>query len=187
MEMRKLFADVVRYREEIGLLLQSLDANEVEQGLLVLKASFVSKDLKPFILSQAGSVVRDYNIKFENGLIKVWVSLDAKQLGPVEVEYAITVLELRFDDTGHKLYATFRETSNSIGNMVQKIAFKAALLNGPLIKTAVKMGNISFVYVDGNNLLIDFDQMDIAKKLPEKLNLNYISTKDAKLTLSFRL
>jgi hypothetical protein len=184
MEMKKLIAGAVRYRDEVGALLQSLDANDIEQGRLVLKASLISRDLKPFVLSQAGEVIRDYRIKFENGKIGLWASIDAKQLGPVEVEYEITVSELRFNGTGHKLYATFRETTNPTGNMVQKIAFKAALINGPLIKTAVQMGNISFVYVDGNNLLIDFDQMGIAAKLPDDLTLNYISSKDTKLTLS---
>lgn len=185
MDIKKLIAEAVRYRDEISTLLQSLDADEVEQGLLVLKESLLSRDLKPFILSQASDTLRDYNIKFENGQIKLWVSIDAKQLGPVEVEYAITVSELRFDGTGHKLYATFRETTNPIGNLLQKIAFKAALINGTLIKTAVKMGNISFVYVDGNNLLIDFDQLDISSKIPDDLTLNYISSKDTKLTLSY--
>lgn len=186
MEINKLIAEAVRYRDEIGLILQSLDAREVDQGLLILTESLLSRDLKPFILSQAGEMLRDYKIKFENGQIRLWASIDAKQLGPVEIEYAITVSELRFGDIGHKLYATFQENSNPLGNMVQKIAFKAALINGPLIKTAAKMGNLSFVHVDGNNLLIDFDQLPIIEKLPENLNLNYISAKDAKLTLSFR-
>jgi hypothetical protein len=186
MEMKKMFADAVRFRDEIGALLNSLDAGEVEQGLLVLKASLLSKDLKPFVLSQAKETLSDYNIKFENGQIILWASIDAKQLGPVELEYQIIVSELIFGEAGHKLYATFRESSNPRGNMVQKIAFKAALLNGPLIKTALKMGNITFVYVDGNNLMIDFDQLEITKKLPANLNLNFISSKDTKLTLSYR-
>lgn len=186
MEINKIIAEAVRYRDEIDLILRSLDAREVEQGLLILPESLLSRDLKPFILSEAGEMLQDYNIKFDDGQIRLWASVDAKQLGPVEIEYAITVSELRFGGTGHKLYATFHETSNPLGNMMQKIAFKAALINGPLIKTAVKMGNLSFVQVDGNNLLIDIDQLAIAEKIPDNLNLNYISSKDAKLTLSFR-
>ncbi len=186
MEIKKLIAELVRYKDEVGALLQSLDANDIEQGRLVLKASLLSRDIKPFVLSHAGDALRDYRIEFENGLIQIWASIDAQQLGPVEVQYAITVSELRFDGTGHKLYATFHETTNPTGNMLQKIAFKAALINGPLIKTAIQMGNISFVYVDGNNLMIDFDQLDVSSKIPEDLNLSYISSKDTKLTLSFR-
>jgi len=186
MKINKLIAEAVRYRDEIDLILRSLDAREVEQGLLILTESLLSRDLKPFILSQAGEMLQDYNIKFEDGQIRLWASVDAKQLGPVEIEYAIAISELRFGDTDHKLYATFRETSNPTGNMVQKIAFKAALINGPLIKTAVKMGNLSFVHVDGNNLMIDFDQLDFSSKIPEDLTLSYISSKDAKLTLAFR-
>lgn len=185
MEIKKLIADAVRYREEINVLLESLDAHDVEQGLFVIKEGLLSKDIKPFIMTQAGEVLRDYNVKFGNGQIQLWASLDAKQLGPIEVQYEITVSELRFDGSGHKLYATFREVANPLGNMVQKLAFKAALMNGPLLKTAIKMGNISYIQVDGNHLLIDFDQLNLVSKLPENLTLNYISSKDAKLTLSF--
>ncbi len=186
MKITKLLAEAVRYKDEIEALLQSLDADEVEQGRLVVKESLLSRDLKSFVLSQAGEILRDYRIKFENGQILLWASIDAKQLGPLEMEYVITVSELRFDQTGHKLYATFRETSNSLGNMVQKIAFKAALMNGPLIKTAVKLGGVSFAYVDGNNLMLDLDQLDIISKLPEDLTLSYVSSKDTKLTLLFQ-
>lgn len=186
MKIYNLLAEAVRFRDEIGIVLESLDAREVDQGLLVLKESLLSQDLKPFVKAQAGNVLSDYIIKFENGLIKLWALVDAKQLGPVEVDYAIAVSELRFESTGHKLYATFRETVNPQGNMVQKIALKAALLNGPLIKTAVKMGNLSSIHVDGNNLLIDFDQLDFAKKIPENLHLKYISSENSKLTLSLR-
>lgn len=186
MEIRKMMTEAVLYREEIGFLLQSLDAREVEQGLLVLKESLLSRDLKPFVIDQTNGMLQDYRIKFDNGQILLWASIDAKQLGPVEVDYVLTVMELRFDGAGHKLYASFRESANPQGNMIQKIAVKAALVNGPLLKTAVKMGNLSFVQVDGNNLLIDFDQMGIASKLPDDLTINYISSKDARLTFSFR-
>lgn len=186
MEIYKLLSEAVRFRDEIGIVLESLDAREVEQGLLVLKASLLSQDLKPFVMAQARDMLSDYTIKFENGLIKLWATIDAKQLGPVEVEYAITVTELRFEPTGHKLYATFKETVNAQGNMVQKIALKAALLNGPLIKTALKIGNLSYLYVDGNNLLIDFDQLAFTEKIPDNLRLKYISSENSRLTLSFR-
>jgi hypothetical protein len=85
---------------------------------------------------------------------------------------------------GHKLYGTFSEVANPMGNMVQKMAFKAALLNGPLLKTAVMMGNIPFIQVDGNNLMIDFDSMGFVEKLPENLTLSYISSSNGALTLS---
>jgi hypothetical protein len=186
MELNRLMAEAVRFRKEIGALLESLDPTELEQGLLVVKASLLSGTLKPFILSQAGSMLEDYSIRFENGQIQLRAVVDVKQLGPLEVDYKITISEFRFGEMGHKLYGTFSETANPLGNMVQKLAFKAALLNGPLLKTAVKMGNVSFVQVDGNNLMIDFDGMEFIERLPENLVLDYVSAKDGKLSLMIR-
>lgn len=185
MEINQLLADVVRFRKEIGLVLDSLDPDQLEQGLLVVKDSLLSGSLKPFVLAQAGGLVQDYSIKFDNGQIRLRAVVDAKQLGPVDIDYKITISEFRFGEMGHKLYGTFSEVANPLGNMVQKLAFKAALLNGTLLKTAVRMGNVPFIHVDGNNLMIDFDSMAFIEKLPENIKLNYISSSNGALTLTY--
>jgi len=185
MEINQLLAEAVRFRKEIGMILDSLDPNQLEQGLLVVKDSLLSSSLKPFILAQTGSLVQDYSIKFENGQIRLRAVVDAKQLGPLDIDYKITISEFRFGEMGHKLYGTFSEAANPLGNMVQKLAFKAALLNGPLLKTAVRMGNVPFIHVDGNNLMIDFDSMGFVEKLPIRFTLNYINSSNGALTLTY--
>ena len=186
MEINRMIAKAVRYRDAIAAVLNSLDARELEQGTLALRGSMISRDLKPFVKARSGGLLSDYKVSFENGQILIWGSLDARQLGPVEVDYKITISEFRFGATGHIIIGTFAETANPTGNMAQKLAFKAALLNGPLLKTAVKLGNIPFVHVDGSNLMVDLDEAGVGAKLPEDLNLSYLSSKDDKLTLSFR-
>ena len=187
MNIKKYAIEAIKYRNEINTLLKSLDAKDVELGLLVIKSSLLSTDFKPLVLSFAGELLSSYEIEFSNDSIQVKASINAKQLGPVDVDYQLNIQELRFDDTGHKLYATFKETANPLGNLAQKLAFKAALLNGPLLKTAMKLSKVSFAYVDGNNILIDFDKLNLIEKLPANLSLSYISSKDSKLTLSFNI
>lgn len=187
MNLKKYAVEAIKYRNELNTLLKSLDAKDVEQGLLVVKSSLLSTDFKPLILSFTGELVSNYNIEFSNGIIQIKASLNAKQLGPIDVDYQINIQELRFDETGHKLYATFKEAANPLGNMAQKLAFKAALMNGPLLKTAIKLSNVSYAYVDGNNVLIDFDKFDFIEKLPASLSLSYLSSKDSKLTFSFNI
>ena len=185
MKINQFLAEAVRFRKEIGAVLESLDPVELEQGVFALQDSLLNGALKPFLLAQTGDLLQDYRIAFENGQIRIGAAIDAKQLGPIEIDYKITISEFRFGDMGHKLYGTFSEVANPTGNMVQKIAFKAALLNGPLLKTAVKMGNIPFVHVDGNNLMIDFDQMGFVEKMPDGLNLGYLGVSGGVLKLSF--
>jgi len=187
MNIKKYAVEAVRYRNELNLLLKSLDVKDLEQGLVVVKDSLLSADLKQAILAKAGCLLTDYSLAFNNGHILMQASVNARQLGPVAVSYQIAIQELRFDDTGHKLYATFKETAEPLGNMAQKLAFKAAQMNGPLLKTALKLSNVSWAYVDGNNILIDFDRLNFTKNLPASLSLNYISAKDSKLTLSYNL
>jgi len=185
--IKKLAVDAITYKKELCILLNSLEAEDVEQGLLILKASLMTRDFKAAILSKTGDLLSNYSIDFINGYIKLTASLNAKQLGPIDVDYQINIQELRFDETGHKLYATFKETATPLGNMGQKLAVKAALMNGPLLKTATKLGKVSFAYVDGNNILIDFDKFDFMEKLPASLSLNYLSAKNSKLTFSFNI
>jgi len=185
--IKKIAVDAITYKKELCILLNSLEAEDVEQGLLILKSSLFTRDFKTALLSKTGDLLNDYNIDFVNGYIQITASLNAKQLGPVDVDYEITIQELRFDETGHKLYATFKEIATPLGSMGQKLAFKAALMNGPLLKTAVKLGKVSFAYVDGNNILIDFDKFDFTEKLPASLSLSYLSAKNSKLTFSFNI
>ena len=185
--IKKIAVEAVKYKKELNILLNSLDAADVEQGLLILKASLLTRDFKPAVLSKVGDLLNNYDIDFINGYIQITASLNAKQLGPVDVDYQINIQELRFDETGHKLYATFKETAAPLGNMGQKLAVKAALMNGPLLKTAVNLSKVSFAYVDGNNILIDFDKFDFTGKLPASLSLSYVSAKNSKLTFSFNI
>lgn len=187
MNIKKYAVEAIKYRNELNILLKSLDPKDVDQGLLVLKDSLLSKDFKPLILSWLGDLISDYDMAFSNDSIQVSASIQAKQLGPVDVTYQFSIQELRFDGTGHKLYATFKETANPLGNMAQKFAFKAALMNGPLLKTAIKMSNVSAIFIDGNNILIDFDKLNFVEKLPSSLSLSYLSSKDSKLTFSFNI
>ena len=185
--IKKIAVDAIKYKKELNILLNSLKEADVEQGLLILKASLLSSDFKPSILSMAGDLLSNYTIDFINGSIHITASLNPKQLGSVDVDYQINIQELRFDETGHKLYATFKEAATPLGNMVQKLAVKAALMNGPLLKTAAQLSKVSFAYVDGNNILIDFDKFDLIEKLPTSLSLNYLSAKNSKLTFSFNI
>lgn len=185
--IKKIAVDAIKYKKELCILLNSLEAKDVEQGLLILKSSLLTRDFKAPILSMTGDLLNNYSIDFINGFVHITASLNAKQLGPVDVDYQINIQELRFDETGHKLYATFKETATPLGNMGQKLAVKAALMNGPLLKTAAKLGKVSFAYVDGNNILIDFDKFDFIEKLPASLSLKYVSAKSSKLTFSFNL
>jgi hypothetical protein len=184
---KKIVVEAIKYKRELNILLNSLEAEDIEKGLLIIKASLITKDFKPAILSKSRDLLTNYNIDFINNSIQIMASLSVKQLGPIDIDYQIKIQELRFDETSHKLYATFQETASPLGNMAQKLAVKAALLNGPLLKTAVNLSKIEFAYVDGNNILIDFDKFDFIGKLPASLSLGYIKSENSKLFFSFNL
>lgn len=185
--IKKIASEAIKYKSELYAILNSLDSSDMEKGLIVIKETLISNDLKPLILSQGKGIIENYKVNFENDSIKLNLSIDGKQLGPLNLEYSIQIKEFRFDNSGHKIYATYSESSQSLGNIAQKMALKAALINGPLLKTLIKIANISYIFVDGNNLFIDVDKMQIISKIPEDLTLNYISAKDSKLSLLFNI
>ena len=139
MDLRNIGAEVIRQRETIHRILESLGPSDVEQGLLVIKASLLNQDLRTLVMNNAGEFLRDYTIDFKEGAIVARGLVDIKQLGPIDLQYKIMIQEFRFDQTGHKIYATFQETASSTGNFAQKLAVKTALLNGPLLKTAASL------------------------------------------------
>lgn len=184
---KKYAIEAIRYKKEIAILLNSFEEKDIEQGLLVIKDSMISTDFKEFLLSRSNGLLRDYQVRFTNGFIQIQASIHAKQLGLVEVDYMINVQELRFDQSGHKLYASFTESVDPLGNMAQKLAVKAALLNGPLLKTALQFSHADYLYIDGNNIFVDFDKLDFIDLLPPTLSLKYLSAKNSALTLAFNL
>jgi len=185
MDLRNIGAEVIRQRETIHRILESLGPSDVEQGLLVIKASLLNQDLRTLVMNNAGEFLRDYTIDFKEGAIVARGLVDIKQLGPIDLQYKIMIQEFRFDQTGHKIYATFQETASSTGNFAQKLAVKTALLNGPLLKTAASLSKSKSLHVDGNNLFLDLDSIEWIKGLPGNHPLQLISIKESILTLSF--
>ncbi len=185
MNIKNLVIEAVRYKREVNAILQSLNYEDLEQGRFVIKSSLITTDLRPFVLANAKEFIVDYHVDFLEEAIYLKAEVNAKQLGTIDLHYKIIIQELRFDDSGHKLFATFEENVNSLGNFAQKLAVKTALLNGPLLKTALKMGNVPYIYVDGKNVLVDLDQLDFVGSLPAGHQINYINAKDSKLTLFF--
>ena len=180
-------ASLLEYKKELSALLLSLDSEEVRKGKLVLDDQVLSDDFRTAVLSRSKGLLEDYQIRFHNGRIYVRAEVMARQLGPLTMEYDINVQEFRFDPSGHKIFADFRETAVSNGNMAQKMAVKAALLNGPLLKTAAQFLKKPFLHVDGNHLLADLDKLPLPAALPETLEIRYLSCIDGKLTLSIQL
>jgi len=180
-------ASLLEYKKELSALLLSLDPEDIRRGKLVLDDQVLSEDFRGAVLSQSKGLLEDYQIRFHNGRIHVRVDALARQLGPLTLEYDINIQEFRFDPSGHKIFADFRESAVSNGNMAQKLAVKAALLNGPLLKTAAQFLKKPFLHVDGNHLLADLDKLPLPATLPETLEVRYLSCIDGKLTFSLHL
>lgn len=180
-------ASLLEYKKELSALMLSLNPEDIRRGKLVLEDRVLTEDFRVSVLSQAKGLLEDYQIRFHNGRMQVRADVLARQLGPLTLEYDINIQEFRFDPSGHKIFADFRETAVSHGNMAQKMAVKAALLNGPLLKTAAQFLKKPFLHVDGNHLLADLDKLPLPEKLPESLEVRYLSCIDGKLTLSIHL
>jgi hypothetical protein len=185
MNIKNLIVEAVKHKDEVNAILQSLNYEDLEQGRFVIQSSLVTTDLRPYILANTKAFLVGYHVDFLDNAIYLRAEVNAKQLGVIDLRYKIIIQELRFDDSGHKLFATFDENVNSLGNFAQKLAVKAALVNGPLLKTALKMGSAPYIFVDGKNLLLDFDQLDFVRSLPVGHQITYINAKDSKLTLFF--
>ena len=183
----ELAASLLEYKSELSALMMSLNPEDVRRGRLVLEDHVLSDELHSAVLSQTKGLLEDYRIRFHNGQIQVSAEVQARQLGPLSLKYDITLQEFRFDASGHKVFADFRETAISNGNVAQKLAVKAALLNGPLLKTAAQFLKKPFLHVDVNHLFADLDKLPQLEKVPDHLEIRFISCIDGRLTFSLHL
>lgn len=187
MDYLSVAASLLDYKKELAALMMSLDPEDIRKGKLILEDQVLSEDFQFSILALSKGLLNNYQIRFHNGQIFLRIEADARQLGPLSLDYTITLQEFRFDSSAHKIFANFTENASSTGNMAQKLAVKAALMNGPLLKTAAQFLKKPFLHVDGNHFFVDLDKHPLAEKIPEKLEIRFVSCIDGQLTFSLRL
>ncbi len=182
-DILSLAASLLQYKTGLAALIMSLEAEDVRKGRLILQERVITEDLREAVFDLSRNMITDYRVQFRRDRILLRAEAVIRQLGPLTLEYEIQLREVRFNASGHKLLASFRENAVPHGSMAQKLAVRAAQLNGPLLKTAARLLSKPLLHVDDRHLLIDLDQIPTIADLPGDLELRIGGCDDGQLTL----
>lgn len=176
---------VRQHKALLFCLLERLDEDELEQNILSIPDEVFSKDLKMDIMDKGDPYLRDYNLRFEEGAIHVELSVNAKQLGIVDANYRFTVKEFIFKGNERKVTLAYQEDVRSQGNMLQSIALKALRLKGSYLEMlASGVEELSMVQVNGEEVFLNFNDIEQTKKIPPSVTLTYLRCESGKLTFN---
>ncbi len=184
----KIIQTMLENKSEIVRLADYLDPAELGRGILAIPEELVNAGLRPYIMGLS-PMINAYEVKFSSGNIALSGEVDVPKVGAVKLHYLLTVNELAFGTNGHRLIASFSEQAEAVGTM-GKMALSALKLKGPLLGTAAQLAKAKVgdaIYVSGNSLAVDIDALPIAEKIPQELNLQYISSENGQLKLKYWL
>lgn len=185
--IKKLLGVLLRNKEIAYSLLSTFKAEDMERGILAIPESLINRDFKMMIMDKTSPYLNDYLLGFQQNSFYMELDGNAKQLGRIKAMVMLTFDRFEFRDGIHSMSFTYREDIKSEGNFVQNMAVKAAGLKGNYLQTAAEMAKLSWLEVTKDSLTINIDALDIAKKIPSSLELDYLSCEEGILKLKFNI
>lgn len=185
--IKKILGVLLRNKEIAYSLLSAFKAEDMERGILAIPESLINRDFKMMIMDKTSPFLNDYLLGFQQNSIYMELDGNAKQLGRIKAMVMMTFDRFEFRDGIHRMTFTYREDIKSEGNFVQNMAVKAAGLKGNYLQTAAEMAKLSWLEVTKDSLTINIDSLDVAKKIPPSLELDYLSCEDGILKLKFNI
>ncbi len=180
-------AFVLRHKKEINNILDFFRAEDIERGLLCIPSELLNtqRGFAPYILKKAAPYLRSFSVHFSGGYIFLDLELDIKQLGPLCAKYMITIEELRFDESGHRLFFSYKEDVKSCGSTLQALALKALQAKGSLLQTLTAKSSSQLFQISGENGALWLDKLEAVQKYSSGVGLRYISSDSEILKLAF--
>lgn len=185
MNIKNLLGLILRNKQTITSLMDRFDPSDIEKGILDVPELVINRDIKMLAMEIADPYIEDYSIQFQNGFIFLDLVLWLKQLGKIRVKYRITIEDFSFNSSSRVIKCSYLEDLKSEGNFMQAMAIKAAGLKGPYLKSAVELGKLDFMRVDGNKFILNVDNVPHADKIPPSLSLIYNGCEDGIISFDF--
>jgi len=185
--LKKMLGLLLKNRGTVFSLLENFSPEDIERGILAIPEKLVNRDIKMLIMDQAGAYLNDYEILFHQDAVFVDLDVNAKQLGRLKAKYMLNIKELAFQEDTHRISLSYQEDVRSEGNFMQSMAIKAAGLKGSYLQTAAEMLKVDFMQVDKDNISLNLDMLDFAKKIPPELYIGYVSSEDGFFKLKFHI
>ncbi|MBE6034280.1 hypothetical protein [Aminipila sp.] len=186
-KLKSIISFLLKNKNELITLTDYFEYQDIENGLLKIPDYLINVGIKDKIINirDIQTYLKDYTVLFQSGCIMLDLRLHLKQLGPVSAKYMFSIKDFRFSEDYTRIYATFQEDVTSLGNLMQSMAFKAAVSGSTALQKAVKLSNCSFISIDEHNIMIDLSKFDMIKKISELFEINYADSTEGCLKFNF--
>lgn len=185
--LKNILSFLLRNKDTAVSLLENFKPEDIENGILAIPENIINRDLKMLVMDKAEPYLNDYKLLFHQGSIFLDLNVNGKQLGRMKAKYMLTVSQFDFYENVRQIRFSYREDVQSAGNFIQTMAVKAAGLKGSYLQTVAEMAKLDFIEVEKNHVTIHLDQIELIKKIPPSLSINYLSSEDGILKFKFHI
>ncbi len=186
-------------KEQIGQVLEYLDASELEAGIIGLHQDLLNRTFKMDIMNRAD--IEDYDISFSSGEIRVNVDKFIKVMmleKVLKIKLTLTEPDLAFGSAGHYFFAKYTVDIEGVPAILEKMPGGNSIKD-TIVATLLKNGtkDLPWIQVVNDRLYIDFLKIEGFEKLRKEgiygvdvintLELNKLESKNNKLQLAYKL
>lgn len=158
-----------RNKEEILNMLEGIDAEHGDRGVIKITENFLNLSCYDLILKLSQGKVDDYHLAFRGG--KIYLDLTAKVFIKAKARLVINIEKMVFEPKKHEILLSYeRDGMTMANNFIPKILERLAEANP---------GKIS---IEGKHIHIDLDKL---LEIPPCLALEYMESDMGTLELAF--
>ena len=184
-DLKKIILLGLENRELIGAILEETDPELIKKNILAISEHEVNEVLRPYVLSLS-PMIGDYHLMFSGGKILADVTARVPKVGTeIELSYAFTVRELKFDATSRMISAEYKESVKTESTIAKMALATLGLGGGSLLQKGLSLAAKDAAYVTGDTISLNLSAIEAMKKVPDELTLSYVGADEGLLKLGF--
>ena len=158
-----------RNRDEISALLEGIDSDHGDRGVIKLRENFVNEGCRDLILSLAQGKLDDYHLSFRGG--KIYTEIVAKVVIKAKARLVLNIEKLVFEPKKHEVALSYERDGMTLANSFI-----------PKILEKIVEANPGKIGVEDNLILVDLDKFI---EIPPWLAIKYMDADMGSIDFAF--
>ncbi len=184
---KKLLGFLLQNKKTAFSLLENFTPTDIERGIISISEPMLNRDIKMLVMDKISTYIEDYHIGFQQDSIFLDLDIHTKPLGRLKAKYMLKIIDFSFHNQNRNITFQYWEDVKSEGNFVQNMAVKAAGMKGSYLQTGVEMAHLDFIFAEKDRFTVVISNIKGNERIPDRLQLEYISSQDGILKLKFYL
>lgn len=167
--LKKALLIAANNKKEILDMLDGVDADHGDRGVIKVTEDFVNVSCRNLILDLSKDKIDDYHVSFRGG--KIYLEIVAKMFIKAKARVVIKIEDLVFEPKKHELTISYQRDGMTVANnFIPKVLEK------------IVEGNPGKIFVEGNLIQIDLDKFG---EIPPWLAVKYMEADMGTIEFAF--